>query len=507
LAANLFAVSGTPALAGDGSFQLSDLDGSNGFTMLGTGFLGDSGRSASGVGDFNGDGVDDLIIGANGVDPGGAIYVVFGSLDPFSPTLELSELDGTNGFALHGIDPGDNAGFSVSGAGDFNGDGLSDLLIGAYGADTMSGAQSGESYIVFGTSDLLPGQLELSDLPASRGFRIVGMNDNDLFGTSVSGTGDVNGDGLDDVIIGAKWADTWRGGIHTGESYIIFGHSNDLPSTLRVSNLDGTHGFGLPGVDGDDDSGTSVSGAGDVNGDGFDDFVIGASRANDLAGESYLVFGTSEPRPDRVELATLDGTDGLTIVGVSPGDESGHSVSGAGDLNADGIDDLVIGAPFAGPDNSFAGKSYVVFGSLEPFPARLELSTLDGTHGFSILGIESEDETGWSVSAAGDINADGVDDLILGATSRFSLGGTGDSYVLFGTANPWPSNVDLSLLDGARGFVLHGVDAADFSGWSVSSAGDVNGDGVDDILIGAPGADPDLTSSGETYVVFGGTQF
>ena len=480
--------------------DLSSLNGSNGYRLEGIDNEDRSGTSVSGAGDVNGDGIDDLIIGAKYARSGaGESYVVFGDrygVNYFSPSLDLNR----SGFEVRGTG---GSGDSVSGAGDFNGDGIDDLIIGA----PVAYSRAGVSYVVFGRNNGFSSSFNMTALNGSNGFRIVGVNSYDNSGDSVSGAGDVNGDGIDDLIIGAPAADP-NGNIGAGESYVVFGSRDGFSSFFRLDDLNGNNGFQINGIDGGalfsaDNSGHSVSGAGDVNGDGIDDLIIGTragdANGNEYAGESYVVFGSSSGFPHPLNLSSLDGTNGFVINGVDPRDYSGVSVSGAGDVNGDGIDDLIIGASAADPNgNSLSGESHVVFGSTNGFPQSLNLSSLNGTNGFVINGVNAFDSSGESVSAAGDVNGDGIDDLIIGALGG-NLG-TGASYVVFGSIGSFSPSLELGDLDGTNGFVINGIDVGDRSGTSVSGAGDVNGDGIDDLIIGAPTGN---FGAGESYVVFG----
>jgi hypothetical protein len=327
------------------------------------------------------------------------------------------------------------------------------------------------------------------------GFVINGAAADDRAGTSARSAGDVNNDGLDDLIVGANLADP--NGTDSGASYVVFGKAGG--TAVNLSAL-GTGGFVINGAAAGDQSGRSVSSAGDVNNDGLDDLIVGAHLADPngtSSGASYVVFGKNDNTP--VDLSAL-GNGGFVINGATAGDYSGRSVSSAGDVNGDGLDDLIVGAPYVDPNGSNSGASYVVFGKANTTP--VNLSAL-GTGGFVINGAAAGDFSGWSVSSAGDVNGDGLDDLIVGAHYADPTATTtnaGASYVVFGKNNNTP--VNLSAL-GTGGFVINGAAAGDLSGTSVRSAGDVNGDGLADLIVGANRADPNGSDSGASYVVFG----
>ncbi len=440
------------------NLTVSALDGANGFRLDGIDPGDDAGISVNGAGDVNGDGFDDIIIGAWKADPGGRlsageVYVVFGKADwSATPSLPLEALDGTNGFRLDGATASDYAGYAVNGAGDVNGDGFADVVIGAPGGN----AYAGQTFVVFGKGDWsATPSVNLGALNGTTGFRLDGIVAKDSSGYSVSGSIDINGDGFDDLIVSASYADP-GGKTDAGETYVIFGKLDwSATPVLALSALNGTNGFRVPGLDPQDYSGLSVSGAGDVNGDGFDDLVIGASYGDpggkNLAGESYVIFGKANwSATPSFDLATLDGTNGFRLDGIDPLDRAGQYVSGAGDVNHDGFDDFLVGALRADPDGrESAGESYVVFGKAGGFGASLALSSLDGTNGFRIQGIDADDRAG-AVAGGGDVNGDGFDDILVGAY-RAKPGGidhAGEAYVIFGAAGggpgPDPGQVTIS---------------------------------------------------------------
>ncbi|MER2511667.1 MAG: hypothetical protein ABTQ25_04480 [Nitrosomonas ureae] len=490
--------------------NLSSLDGSNGFRLDGEVARDFLGFSVSSAGDVNGDGFDDVIIGAPGAPyiGSGSSYVVFGRASGFDAVTNLSDLDGSNGFRLDGETEGDQSGRSVSSAGDVNGDGFDDVIVGAFLADPND-YSSGSSYVIFGQASGFDAVMNLSDLDGSTGFRLDGETARDYSGRSVSNAGDVNGDGFDDVIIGAPLAND-PNGRYSGSSYVVFGKASGFDAAMNLSALDGSNGFRLDGATGDY-LGTSVSNAGDVNGDGFDDVIVGAFRADpngDRSGSSYVVFGQASGFDAVMDLSDLDGSNGFRLDGERQLDYSGRSVSSAGDVNGDGFDDVIIGSRNANSNGLSSGSSYVIFGKASGFDATMDLSGLDGSNGFRLDGEAAHDNSGISsVSSAGDVNGDGFDDVIIGAYGAPNGDHFGSSYVVFGKASGFDAAMNLSTLDGSNGFRLDGETTGDNLGGSVSSAGDVNGDGFDDLIVGAWGADPNGDLSGSSYIIFGRSDF
>ena len=436
----------------------------------------------------------DLSFTINGVDE--AVVV---PPTPQVSTVDLASL-GTSGFQINGATADDTSGFSVSSAGDVNGDGYGDLLIGAYLANPTLRNDAGSSYVIFGKASGL-GTIDLANLGTS-GFRINGALARDYSGRSVSSAGDVNGDGYGDIIIGANGADPSTK-TDAGSSYVIFGKRSGF-GTIDLASL-GTSGFRIDGATAGDNSGRSVSSAGDVNGDGYGDIIVGAYAADPSgrsnAGSSYVVYGKASGF-GTIDLANL-GTSGFQINGAVANDFSGYAVSSAGDINGDGYGDLLIGAYLAGPSGrAEAGSSYVVYGKASGL-GTIDLANL-GTSGFQLNGAVANDRSGISVSSAGDVNGDGYGDIIIGAHLAYPSGntGAGSSYVIFGKASGL-GTIDLANL-GTSGFQINGAVTNDRSGISVSSAGDVNGDGYGDLIIGANQADPSgRSNAGSSYVVYG----
>jgi hypothetical protein len=317
------------------------------------------------------------------------------------------------------------------------------------------------------------------------GFVINGSRADDGTGLSISNAGDLNGDGLADIIIGNPKAtppsDFFREG--AGVAYVVYGKSDGTAVDLSDVAA-GTGGFAIKGAYGESFIGIRAF-LGEEAGSAV-------SSAGDVNGDGIddvivassdrisVVFGKNNNMA--VELSDVAaGTGGFVINGIDARDTSGQLVSNAGDVNGDGLDDVIFSVPGSMTDK---GESYVVFGKTDG--QALELSDLaSGTGGFMINGIDAGDRSGVSISNAGDVNDDGLNDIIIGTWAD-------ESYVVYGKADG--TAVELSeVAAGTGGFVINGIGAP------VSNAGDVNGDGLDDLIFGAT----NYSGPGESYVVFG----
>ncbi len=420
-----------------------------------------TGAAVGAIGDLNGDARAEILVGAPGMANGalagaGVGFVVWGSAVAAGVDLGDPYTGGGSGYAIKGTVAGDAAGTTIMAIGDLNGDGKSEVLIGAPGSDA-GGTNAGAVYVVWGKSS--DSGVNLSSVAAGTGgFRITGADGGDAVGAVIGTVGDLNGDGRAEILIGAPEHST--GGTHAGAIYVVFGKGTGTEVNL-TSVAAGTGGFLITGADGDN-AGAAVAGLGDVNGDGKADILIGAPRSD----SAYVVFGKSGTASVNLTDVQL-GTGGFQIMAESPGDLEGLSLAGGADLNRDGMADIVIGAPHNSAGGSDAGAVYVVWGG---GTGTVDLGLVaQGIGGAKVVGTAGS-IAGASVAIGPDANADGTPDLMIGAP------GLGESvYTLFADANWQP---DLNIY-GTAGDDVIGVG---FGGAHVVG-------GTDDAILGLGGSD------------------
>jgi len=414
---------------------------------------------------------------------------------------------------IYGDDPGDNlAGDATDGVafGDINGDGFDDVVAGTR-------FNGGEVYVVYGSADLPATPVDLNTdgmISAAGETRIIPGTSQELLGTAVA-TGDVDADGFDDVLIGAP-----AGGPLSGETIVVYG-SAALPGTIVDLALAGDQTTIL--ADELQESAGSSLASGDVNADGYTDIIIGAPGRTPFAahhgGRVYVVYGNATMRGATLDMdtdETISSAGETRIFGESWEDFAGSSVA-SGDINGDGFDDVILGADRANIlFTADRGGVYVVYGSAALAGTIVDLSATPNAIGPAgetrVFGRSSNSWLGTSV-ASGDVNNDGFDDLLLSATGVTGVGdnfAVGEVYLFYGGADLPGTILDLRNLPGTYGETwITGTEEFGELGSSLASA-DVNGDGFDDLVLGAPGSvfpgAPDSTFSSDGLLfVFDGS--
>ena len=447
------------------TIDLASLTAAEGFRILGT--ADDfAGFSVATAGDVNGDGFADLILGAphaGGADErSGAAFVVFGHDGPM-PTLDLGALTSDRGFAIRGHGAYSYAGQSVASAGDVNGDGFDDVIVGVP-RGASGGVMSGEAYVIFGHDGGL-GDIDLAALNPGQGFILRGVAAGDYAGNSVASAGDINGDGFDDLIVGARYADDdYYAGDTVGKAYVVFGHDGAF-GAVDLGALTPDQGFEIRGQAGFVQAGISVASAGDVNGDGFDDIIVGAPYAGpDSAGRAYLIFGR-EDGFGTIELDALTPEQGFIVEGPAADARAGWSVASAGDVNHDGYDDLIVGAPGTPDTANDVGAAYIIYGHAtekSPLgPPTVDLNGAEDGTGFAVTFTEGDA----SAAIGGNIAVTAPGAPITSATITITDAIAGDALMLAGAL---PATMAVQSGGGTAELILTGVGTE--SDWAAALA-------------------------------------
>jgi hypothetical protein len=420
-----------------------------------------AGAAVAAAGDVDGDGYGDLLIGAPRADSGGSnagdAYLLFG---PVSGTSSLS-----SAVQLVGAATGDLAGTALAGLGDQDGDGYDDIAVGAYGNDN-GGSGAGAVYV-------LEGPVSSGGLGSAQA-KIFGANASDALGYAIAALGDATGDGLPDLLVGAYGADS--SGADSGSAYLF-------AAPLAGQLSPGSAAAVFSGAASGDAAGWAVHSAGDVDGDSLVDIIVGAPNDDDGGTDAGAVAIFTGGPSGSVGFASAT----ALLSGVADNDHAGYAVAGAGDVDGDGYGDVVVGAPDADPSISGGGAAYIVLG---PVTGTLSLGSAD----VIVMGDSASGRLGLAVTGAADIDADGRADVMVGADRHG--GGLGAGFVVLGGAS---GSFDASSADA----ILEGETYQDWAGSSVALIPDTNGDGRDDILIGAWGNDGSGADAGAAYLFEG----
>lgn len=409
------------------------------------------GFSVGGAGDVNQDGFSDVIVGApkysHGESEEGVAFIYYGSASGLSPSSAT---------LIERNQPSANLGYSVSTGGDINGDGFSDVLIGAPFYDL---GESNEG-VVFEHLGSAAGVTNLT-------FEFTQSNKVDaLLGFSVACAGDVNGDGFSDMVVGSIGYKNAMASNTTGAALVFHGSAAAglIYSVTLWANTSANMGF-------------SVAGAGDVNGDGYSDVVVGANKFREDDGAAFVFHGSSLG-------VNASAAATLTLVDADAG--VGNSVACAGDVNGDNFSDVIVGASNYTNGQSKEGAALVFHGSLPG--VKTEAASV-------IESNQANANMGFAVASAGDVNGDGYSDVVTGAYT-YDNGNVdeGAAFVFHGSASSSSTTFKITK-------EMNQADAS--FGYSVSSAGDVNGDGFSDVIVGAPFFDQGEENEGAAFVFHG----
>jgi hypothetical protein len=420
-----------------------------------------AGQSVAGLGDVNGDGFDDLLVGTDHPASGDVLGKAYLLLGPATGALQL----GADTLTITGALVREKTGHEVAAAGDTDGDGLADFMVGAYQAENEAGEAPGRAYLFLGASDISSMGVDEAALT------IEGVNADDDLGYEMAGGGDLDGDGLADIAVTAVSYANARGKV-----YLALGGSEHR-GLVGVDDLDA----GFTGLASSDRHGRGVA-MGDVNGDGLDELITGAKEhdANGTnAGAVFLLDFSGS-------VASRDMNDvDATLLGESAGDHAGGAIA-VQDLDGDGYAELLVGAETATANGTNAGAVYLVPGaSTLPSGSLGEATTrMDGEPGCRL---------GRAVAFVGDADGDGETDLVFGGPECELNGEDSGAVVVI-------SGFEGALFMEDASLVLAGSGSSHKAGWTVGPAGDIDDDGLPDLLVGAP---DEGGGAGHAYVWLG----
>ncbi len=425
------------------------------------------GGSVAGAGDFDGDGLSDLVVGGRG-----RAYVILGG-----PTGDLSVTSPERAIEMAFAAPDQDHVFVVAGLEDVNGDGLADVAVGVAQADPMGRKNAGSVFVVFGRHGR--DSILLDPVPGSGVVRIDGGGQGARAGTAVASAGDVDGDETPDLILGAPMADDGSGK-RRGAAYVLFGRA--LTEHVDLGRLS-SEGYRIDRPNFGRDVGKSVSTAGDMNRDGLDDVVVGAPSSLVTAPPAaYVVFGQATTEP--IALGNLSGRGWLIRAGDKENEEgAGEAVAGGHDVNADGVPDIAIGAPNAAGPFHRNGIVFVIFGKSDG--ATVALDALEGA-GYRIFGGDRAQDVGDSVALLPDQDGNGSADVLVGVPLEqrgpYSEADFGAVYHLAGQTTV----DDIHLWRLGTAGVRYSGEGYEQAGSSVAATSNFHGDRAVDLVAGAP---------------------
>lgn len=445
--------------------------------------------SMSAAGDVNGDGLDDFLLGTfhnreEGFDAGAAYLILGRKYDDWEMKFHMTRADAR----FLGFKKYDAVGGCVGGPADVNGDGYDDILIGAQAGNDLVPEKPGELFIMLGKSRPVWGNYCI--LSKSADIRLTGelaWDDSTyrggLAGFSIGVIGDLNGDGCDEILVGAPFFDGYRK--DGGKVYLIAGRREGfsrnmlLNETAIATFCRGRDAYRAK-------VGYAVAGIGDVNADGLSDFMMSAPGID----QAYLLFGRAEMNWGKeFDLKNAE----VVFISEAKREELGHQIEGVGDVNGDGIDDFIISAIRNRDGGTAAGKIYLILGQ----PGGWDSTNVNVNSAVaSFIGEDTHDLAGWSIAGIGDFDGDDYNDFIIGMFNDPDRSKPGKAYLIRGRAHGWQKNQPLRELTA----YFQGENKGDLCGFVVSSAGDVNGDGWDDVLISSPYNSYSRTWGGQVYL-------